>query len=105
MNKKREIQLDPIFLFLVPQTCQEYADMGITRSGPFLIDPDGAGIQEPAFKVNCDMETGKPPLISFTFNRMNVIFYIRFIYRINDNKSRFGGRINGWTLPRPRLLF
>jgi hypothetical protein len=42
----------------VPRSCQEYADMGITRSGTFLVDPDGAGIRDPAFKVTCDMQTG-----------------------------------------------
>jgi hypothetical protein len=33
--------------------------MGITRSGTYLIDPDGAGIREAAFNVTCDMETGE----------------------------------------------
>jgi hypothetical protein len=43
---------------IVPRTCQEYANLGITRSGRFPVDPDGSGIRDPAIKVTCDMNTG-----------------------------------------------
>jgi predicted nuclease with TOPRIM domain len=42
-----------------PRSCQEYADMGITRSGTYLIYPDGARTQEASFNVSCEMETGE----------------------------------------------
>jgi hypothetical protein len=43
----------------VPRTCKEYADLFDIRSGYYFIDPDGAGVGEPAIKVMCNMETGQ----------------------------------------------
>jgi hypothetical protein len=42
----------------VPKTCKEYAGLGITSSGIYLIDPDGPGFGEPALTVTCNMTTG-----------------------------------------------
>ena len=47
-----------IVVFLVPKSCQEYSDLGVTESGTYMIDPDGNGVGYPAFNVFCDLQTG-----------------------------------------------
>jgi hypothetical protein len=86
----------------VPRACQEYADMGVTRSGIYLIDPDGAGIGEAAFNVTCDMETGEQccrctvynsAIVTSNSNNMQHICITIFIsvHRINNHQSQFNG--------------
>ncbi|CAG0885455.1 unnamed protein product [Darwinula stevensoni] len=49
--------LEAISLQITPRTCQTLADLGVTRTGEYLVDPDGVLIGEAPIKVICDMET------------------------------------------------
>jgi hypothetical protein len=40
----------------VPRTCYDLKLLGVTKSGKYLIDPDGPGIGDAPFEVFCDME-------------------------------------------------
>ncbi|CAG0912913.1 unnamed protein product, partial [Notodromas monacha] len=41
-----------------PKNCQDWKNRGATSSGIYTIDPDGSGVGESAFMVECNMETG-----------------------------------------------
>ena len=41
--------------FGIPKSCQEYRYRNVIESGPYLVDPDGPGKQDP-FMAYCDME-------------------------------------------------
>jgi hypothetical protein len=43
------------FTHAVPRTCHDVKLSGVDASGPYLIDPDGPGIGEPAFMADCDL--------------------------------------------------
>lgn len=47
------------FIFQVPQSCQDFFDLGVTESGKYSIDPDGSGVGLPPYEVFCNFETGK----------------------------------------------
>ncbi|CAG0895859.1 unnamed protein product [Darwinula stevensoni] len=49
--------MEAVVLQITPQTCQAFANLGIRRSGTYLVDPDGALVGDPPIKVFCDMET------------------------------------------------
>ncbi|CAG0896632.1 unnamed protein product [Darwinula stevensoni] len=49
--------LEAVSLQITPRTCQTLADLGVTRTGEYLVDPDGALIGDAPIKVLCDMET------------------------------------------------
>ncbi|CAG0904944.1 unnamed protein product [Darwinula stevensoni] len=51
--------LEAISLQITPRTCQTLADLGVTRTGEYFVDPDGALIGDAPIKVLCDMETGR----------------------------------------------
>ncbi|CAG0886206.1 unnamed protein product [Darwinula stevensoni] len=40
-----------------PRTCQSLADLGVTTTGIYSVDPDGVLVGDPPIKVFCDMET------------------------------------------------
>lgn len=40
------------------RTCEEYKELGLTRSGDYMIDPDGFKFGDPPIKVYCDFEQG-----------------------------------------------
>ncbi|CAG0894610.1 unnamed protein product, partial [Darwinula stevensoni] len=40
-----------------PPSCQTLADLGVTHTGTYLVDPDGVFIGDPPIQVLCDMET------------------------------------------------
>ncbi|CAG0899657.1 unnamed protein product [Darwinula stevensoni] len=42
---------------VAPRTCQALADLGVTRSGTYHVDPDGSLIGDAPTLVFCDMET------------------------------------------------
>jgi hypothetical protein len=46
---------------IVPRTCDDLKKLGVTKSGSYLIDPDGPGVGDPPFTAECDMDgpTGK----------------------------------------------
>ncbi len=54
------ILINEVFLFVaffeVPRTCYDLKLLGVTKSGKYLIDPDGPGIGDAPFEVFCDME-------------------------------------------------
>ncbi len=52
---------DKKLLCLVPKTCEELKQLGVSKSGMYLIDPDGHGVGELPFTAECDMSgmTGK----------------------------------------------
>ena len=41
-----------------PRTCQTLAELGVNRTGVYLVDPDGALFGDPPVQVFCDMKTG-----------------------------------------------
>ncbi|CAG0899722.1 unnamed protein product [Darwinula stevensoni] len=49
--------LEAISLQIAPQTCQTLADLGVTQTGKYFVDPDGVSIGDAPIKVLCDMET------------------------------------------------
>ncbi|CAG0902027.1 unnamed protein product [Darwinula stevensoni] len=49
--------LEAISLQITPRTCQTLADLGVTRTGEYFVDPDGVRIGDAPIKVLCDMET------------------------------------------------
>ncbi|CAG0896290.1 unnamed protein product [Darwinula stevensoni] len=49
--------LEAISLQITPRTCQTLADLGVTRTGEYFVDPDGVLIGDAPIKVICDMET------------------------------------------------
>ncbi|CAG0893350.1 unnamed protein product [Darwinula stevensoni] len=49
--------LEAISLQIAPRTCQTLADLGVTRTGEYLVDPDGVLIGDAPIKVLCDMES------------------------------------------------
>ena len=40
------------------RTCEELRQLGVSVSGPYWIDPDGAGRGAGPVRVHCDMRTG-----------------------------------------------
>jgi hypothetical protein len=40
---------------LVPHSCEDLKKLGVSKSGMYLIDPDGAGIGEPPITAECNM--------------------------------------------------
>ncbi|CAG0904618.1 unnamed protein product [Darwinula stevensoni] len=58
-TRERLQYLEAISLQITPRTCQTLADLGVTRTGEYLVDPDGALIGDAPIKVLCDMETGR----------------------------------------------
>jgi hypothetical protein len=57
--------LDESFLYNpVPRTCYDLKLLGVTKSGEYLIDPDGPGIGDAPFQVFCDMEVGGQSIVS-----------------------------------------
>ncbi|CAG0885965.1 unnamed protein product [Darwinula stevensoni] len=48
--------LEAISLQITPRTCQTLADLGVTRTGEYLVDPDGVLIGDAPIKVLCNME-------------------------------------------------
>jgi hypothetical protein len=44
------------FIFEVPRTCYDLKILGLTKSGIYLIDPDGPGIEDAPFEVFCNMD-------------------------------------------------
>ncbi|CAG0904069.1 unnamed protein product, partial [Darwinula stevensoni] len=49
--------LEAITRQITPRTCQTLADLGVTLSGTYLVDPDGVFIGDPPIQVLCDMGT------------------------------------------------
>ncbi|CAG0885961.1 unnamed protein product [Darwinula stevensoni] len=49
--------LEAITRQITPRTCQMLAELGITRTGEYFVDPDGVLSGEAPIKVRCDMET------------------------------------------------
>ncbi|CAG0893114.1 unnamed protein product [Darwinula stevensoni] len=49
--------LEAITLQITPRTCGTLGDLGVTRTGTYLVDPDGALIGDPPIRVFCDMQT------------------------------------------------
>ena len=37
------------------RTCEELRENGVTSSGTYYVDPDGAGVGDPPIKVECTM--------------------------------------------------
>ncbi|CAG0894611.1 unnamed protein product [Darwinula stevensoni] len=58
-TEKRLQCLEAISLQIAPRTCQTLADLGVTRTGEYLVDPDVVLIGDAPIKVLCDMETGR----------------------------------------------
>ncbi|CAG0899890.1 unnamed protein product [Darwinula stevensoni] len=48
---------EAISLQITPRTCQTLADLGVTRTGEYFVDPDGVLIGDTPIKVLCDMQT------------------------------------------------
>ncbi|CAG0885542.1 unnamed protein product [Darwinula stevensoni] len=49
--------LEAITRQITPPTCATLGNLGVTRTGTYLVDPDGVLRGEPPIKVLCDMET------------------------------------------------
>ena len=45
------------------RTCEEYADHGVSRSGFYMIDPDGEHIGEKSIEVYCNFDTGSTEVL------------------------------------------
>ncbi|CAG0901975.1 unnamed protein product [Darwinula stevensoni] len=56
-TRERLQYLEALSLQITPRTCQTLADLGVTWTGEYLVDPDGALIGDAPIKVLCDMET------------------------------------------------
>ncbi|CAG0885543.1 unnamed protein product [Darwinula stevensoni] len=51
--------LEAITRQITPPTCETLASLGVTRTGSYLVDPDGVLRGDPPIRVLCDMETGQ----------------------------------------------
>ncbi|CAG0903155.1 unnamed protein product [Darwinula stevensoni] len=49
--------LEAVTRQIVPPTCETLAKLGVSRSGTYLVDPDGVLRGDPPIKVFCEMET------------------------------------------------
>ncbi|CAG0886204.1 unnamed protein product [Darwinula stevensoni] len=56
-DEKRIQYLEAIAQQIAPRTCQDLAEMGVNRTGTYLVDPDGALEGDPPIKVLCHMGT------------------------------------------------
>ncbi|CAG0898617.1 unnamed protein product [Darwinula stevensoni] len=48
--------LEALSLQITPRSCNALANLGVSKTGTYLVDPDGALIGESPIKVLCDME-------------------------------------------------
>ncbi|CAG0888668.1 unnamed protein product [Darwinula stevensoni] len=67
LNAQRETAVEDRIQYLeavtrqiVPPTCESLAKLGVTRSGAYLVDPDGVLRGDPPIRVFCDMDTDPP---------------------------------------------
>ncbi|CAG0893481.1 unnamed protein product [Darwinula stevensoni] len=49
--------LEAITKQITPRTCEALANLGITKTGTYLVDPDGPLFGDPPIQVLCDMRT------------------------------------------------
>ena len=47
-----------MMMLVQARTCEELRQLGVSVSGPYWIDPDGAGRGAGPVRVHCDMRTG-----------------------------------------------
>ncbi|CAG0900810.1 unnamed protein product [Darwinula stevensoni] len=56
MMESRLEYMEALSLQITPRSCQALANLGVSKTGTYLVDPDGALIGESPIKVLCDME-------------------------------------------------
>ncbi|CAG0896084.1 unnamed protein product [Darwinula stevensoni] len=57
--RERLEYLEAITKQITPRTCEALANLGITKTGTYLVDPDGSLFGDPPIQVLCDMGTGQ----------------------------------------------